>query len=772
MAQNFTFTKTYTSEPATRVDSFLRGQISDISSTVFNGGDSAAGIPETLASVTARENYTPIEIITSGIKVGDETLHYGFTRNAISGNLELKLQDGTVLVTINSVGDILATGGVGAYNTVAGSGGSPVGSLNDLSDVTIASPANGQALLYDATSGQWENQAIVTANNYVDSIDFNTGSGLLTLGRSGLTGLTQNLDGRYALSSSLNNVAYTNVDNNFSVGQTINGDLTLDGDMRLASGEALRYGNDRFFLFNGTTFIGDVDNAGGDVYIRRQGLNVLYFDSSGTTIKTDTTIEGDLTVSSAIAAINLSETDVTGKWRMRAISEDYRIQYASDGVNYSALFDMDSTDLVLDVNTTINGALSVEDNTWHTSNDGIERLYFATNNDTFIKSAVDIVLRTGNNNVDRYIFSDTLFTSTVGATIGGSTTINGDLAVSNTGSVRATISSGSGSSQTILFENGVIGNFVIGCVAGDYFRVYSYGTASDLFRIERDGSGTTISTDTTINGDLIVSKVKPVVELRSQENKTWTVGETISSIDFYSSDSSGGGASVKSQIRSVAENTTGAQVGLVFATKNTTDGLIDKMTLSAVGDLGVVGGGTFGGNTTINGDLTVSGAIASFYLNETDRTEQWRMRAISGDFRIQQAVDGVNYSVVVDINSTTALINRDVDVTGTITATGGVGGYSTSDRRYKTNLEEIASPLERISRLNGYTFNWKKDVYNHKKGERDVGLVAQEVEQEFPELVRTNSDDIKQVDYAKMTAVLLEAVKELKEELEELKRCQ
>jgi hypothetical protein len=79
-----------------------------------------------------------------------------------------------------------------------------------------------------------------------------------------------------------------------------------------------------------------------------------------------------------------------------------------------------------------------------------------------------------------------------------------------------------------------------------------------------------------------------------------------------------------------------------------------------------------------------------------------------------------------------------------------------SDVRLKENIAPIKSALDRINSVNGYTFDWKKN----KK--HDYGLLAQEVEEEFPEFVSVDENGYKQVAYMKMIPVLLSAIKELK----------
>jgi len=100
---------------------------------------------------------------------------------------------------------------------------------------------------------------------------------------------------------------------------------------------------------------------------------------------------------------------------------------------------------------------------------------------------------------------------------------------------------------------------------------------------------------------------------------------------------------------------------------------------------------------------------------------------------------------------------------------------SGSDIKWKKNILNLTGSLDKIRGLRGVSFNWKKDEYQDKgfTERSQIGLIAQEVEKVLPELVYTEPNGDKGVDYAKMTAVLIEAVKELDKkvnEIEELKK--
>ena len=90
-----------------------------------------------------------------------------------------------------------------------------------------------------------------------------------------------------------------------------------------------------------------------------------------------------------------------------------------------------------------------------------------------------------------------------------------------------------------------------------------------------------------------------------------------------------------------------------------------------------------------------------------------------------------------------------------------------SDGRDKTAVVPIPDALTRVCALQGINFHWKRQG---SAEELQMGLIGQEVEKVFPELVATNSEGKKSVAYANLTAVLIEAVKELKEKNEALER--
>ena len=105
----------------------------------------------------------------------------------------------------------------------------------------------------------------------------------------------------------------------------------------------------------------------------------------------------------------------------------------------------------------------------------------------------------------------------------------------------------------------------------------------------------------------------------------------------------------------------------------------------------------------------------------------------------------------------------NLNVASAIVAGGDITAFS--DARLKENISTIENALDKVDNLRGVNYNMKDS------DDAKIGVIAQEVEEILPQVVHTSDDEMqtKSVDYGKLCAVLIEAVKELKKEVEELK---
>ena len=109
------------------------------------------------------------------------------------------------------------------------------------------------------------------------------------------------------------------------------------------------------------------------------------------------------------------------------------------------------------------------------------------------------------------------------------------------------------------------------------------------------------------------------------------------------------------------------------------------------------------------------------------------------------------------------------EATGNIKARGDITAYFSSDERLKTDIKPIEDPLAKVLSISGNTFTWKAGHVVHS-GE-DTGVIAQEIEKlGLPGVVTTRDSGYKAVKYEKLVPLLIEAIKELKNEVDELKK--
>jgi hypothetical protein len=105
-----------------------------------------------------------------------------------------------------------------------------------------------------------------------------------------------------------------------------------------------------------------------------------------------------------------------------------------------------------------------------------------------------------------------------------------------------------------------------------------------------------------------------------------------------------------------------------------------------------------------------------------------------------------------------------------LTVAGDVIAYgSPSDVRLKENIKPIESALDKAMKLQGVTFDWKQKEDSILELKEDIGFIAQDVKEVVPELVRENEDGMLSMRHQGIAPILLEAIKELKAEIDLLK---
>jgi hypothetical protein len=176
--------------------------------------------------------------------------------------------------------------------------------------------------------------------------------------------------------------------------------------------------------------------------------------------------------------------------------------------------------------------------------------------------------------------------------------------------------------------------------------------------------------------------------------------------------------------------------------------------------------------------------ISSSGYNGTGWSTGVRMRAFADTWNSSTYGSRLVFETISSGTTTIAermRIASDGNIAIGSTSTGGyklyVNGsiygtsYSGSDIRLKDNIKPISNALALVQGLQGVSFNWKTAEYQDKnldKG-KQIGLIAQDVEKVLPEIVKTDAEGYKAIAYEKLTAVLVEALKEQQKEIQTLK---
>ena len=201
----------------------------------------------------------------------------------------------------------------------------------------------------------------------------------------------------------------------------------------------------------------------------------------------------------------------------------------------------------------------------------------------------------------------------------------------------------------------------------------------------------------------------------------------------------------------------------MFLYNNSTD-VVNAMThlasLTLTTDLAVADGGT--GSSTASAARTALGVA----IGSDVQAFNTNLTAINQALVTTSDVQFDSFGVGTAASGTT----------GEIRATNDVTAFYSSDQRLKENITNIDNAVDIVKQLNGVRYDWTEAYIESKGGEdgtfvrkQDIGVIAQEVEKVFPEIVAENSEGYKAVKYERLVAVLIEAVKELSEEVARLK---
>lgn len=188
-----------------------------------------------------------------------------------------------------------------------------------------------------------------------------------------------------------------------------------------------------------------------------------------------------------------------------------------------------------------------------------------------------------------------------------------------------------------------------------------------------------------------------------------------------------------------------------------------------------------GENSTAMGISTFAQAYASLVIG--------RFNIVSGNSSLWGVTDPVfvigNGTFITPSNAFTVLKNGNtgiggvpctekLEVFGNIKASGTILGSQVlcpSDIRFKKNIKKLENSLVNILKLKGVRYDWRQNEFPEKNfsNKNQIGFIAQDIEETYPEVVFTDAQGYKSIDYSRLTPMLVECIKEQQKQIEGLK---
>lgn len=148
--------------------------------------------------------------------------------------------------------------------------------------------------------------------------------------------------------------------------------------------------------------------------------------------------------------------------------------------------------------------------------------------------------------------------------------------------------------------------------------------------------------------------------------------------------------------------------------------------------------------------------------------------SITGNAATASTADSLNTSNNYQVSSL-GIGTAASGTAGEIRATNDITAYYSSDINLKKDVKLISEPIEKLKQIRGVAYAWNEEYLKDREidgyfvREREIGVIAQEVEVVLPELVATRDNGYKAVKYDRLVALLIEAVKEQQQQIDELK---
>ena len=365
--------------------------------------------------------------------------------------------------------------------------------------------------------------------------------------------------------------------------------------------------------------------------------------------------------------------------------------------------------------------------------------------------------------------------------------------ITTTGRVTANAMTITDSQPGLIFEDTTANpDFILQNRDGS-FAIRDITSAVNRFLVNSANGDLTITGNTDITGNITVTGTVDGVDVAAANTQLVSISDTSGEIKSSAFLANG----VTATTQSAGDNTT------KVATTAYTDSAISTLTTTVNNGLAAkmpTGGGTFVGDVTFDGEtagrdivfdrsdnaLEFADNAKAFFGTGNDLeiyhdgnhsylydNGTGKLRVVTNSFRLLET-DNSTSMITADENGAVELYHdggkklettsTGVSVTGALVASGDVTAFS--DQTLKKDIATINNALDLCGKLRGVSYKWIKD------DKPSIGVIAQEVEAHIPEVVTTtqlDGADVKSVDYGKIVGVLINAVNELKAELDEYK---
>jgi hypothetical protein len=365
--------------------------------------------------------------------------------------------------------------------------------------------------------------------------------------------------------------------------------------------------------------------------------------------------------------------------------------------------------------------------------------------------------------------------------------------ISGSGDVRFEALNAATSSYALKSGASIISASVLSSPSQGTIRLATNGVNTDVDSGLQTGdaptfSGLAITNDVTINGNLNVLGTKTELQVATLNVEDKNILIASGAADSAAAD--GAGISIDGADKALTWNHANTRFNfdapLNVAGNITTSGTVDGRDVASDGTkLDGIEASATADQTDAEIRTAVENASDSNVFTDADHTKLNGIEAsadvtdtdnvtaagalMDDELTDLAAVKAINQSLVTTADVRFDSIGVDTAAPGTsgvIRAANDIIAFYSSDERLKDNISNIPNALEKVESLRGVEFDWNdnQEVYEG----HDIGVIAQDVEKVLPEIVENRDNGYKAVKYEKLTAVLIEAVKELSARVKEL----